>query len=83
MKTHHTTGDGTKIAIKDMSDNHLRNTIRYIRRRAAEGVTVEYGGFGIGDDEPWYDTDEVYGGEAEDLFELKAYIHEAQRRGLK
>ena len=79
----HTMRDGTQIAIADMSDIHLINAIRLMRRKASEGIVVRYGGAGCSGDDMWYDEDHLFGGDALDRMDYSAYADEAERRGLK
>lgn len=81
-KIYHTTRGGTKIPIHEMTDQHLINTIKWQRRKAAEGLTVRYGGIGIADDEPWYDEDHLTGKDALHYLCHEEYVAEAHRRAL-
>jgi len=76
----HTTKDGAKIRIKDMSDTHLLNTIRWIERRSTEGVTVMTGG--IASDDIWFDTYTATGECALEKLNYAAYKKEAAKRKL-
>ena len=77
----HTTKDGVKIRIEDMSDTHLLNTIRLIERRSTEGVTVMTGG-GIDADDIWFDTYTAIGECALEKLNYAAYKKEAAKRKL-
>jgi len=64
-----------------MSDEHLLNTIEYIKRRAKEGVRVcESGGYTWSD--AWYSEDTLFGKEAKEHLNYQIYKREAKRRGL-
>ena len=73
----HTCKDGRKIPIRDMGDDHLRNTIAYWERRAEEGVCVL-----LGDPhgEPWAWEEWYYGEDALALLNYQAYVDELHGR---
>lgn len=81
MRDKHVTGDGRTILIKDMTDNHLLNTIRLFSKKMEEGLVVRSGGGSCLDDF-WYDEDVFYGKEAEQMIGLDKYKKEAKRRGF-
>jgi len=76
----HKTKDGTVIPISEMTDSHLENTIRFIERRAREGILVEYGGLDGGDGQPWYDTGFLQGEVALRVLGYYDYVEERDRR---
>lgn len=78
MRTH-TTKDGKKIKLRDMTDSHLAATIRLFERRAKEGVTVRMGGGSCAED-IWYDEDTLYDDEALEQLGYSDYIKERNRR---
>ncbi len=78
----HTMKDGKKIALADMGDEHLLNTIRMMQRKAKAGLIVWSGGFLMGDNEPWFDENIMYGEEAYAIMRTSEYEAEAARRGL-
>ena len=75
----HTTKDGTKVKLRDMTDSHLAATIRLFERRAKEGVTVRMGGGSCAED-MWYDEDTLYGDEALERLGYADYVKERDRR---
>lgn len=77
----HTTRMGTNIRIDAMEDSHLINTMAFFKRRAKEGVHVREGG-GSSPDDFWYDEHVVYGEEALEHLNFRAFEEEAIRRGL-
>lgn len=68
--------------IPRMKDSHLLNTIKYIKKRCKEGITVKYGDTGCSAEDMWYDEKTVYGKEAKKLLNYKKYKEEAISRGL-
>ena len=78
----HKTRDGKVLAIIEMEDSHLLNTIAYIRRRAKKGFSVISGS---GDSPDSFDFDEEFmeGKDAEEWLHLKWYLEEAAERNLK
>ena len=74
----HITRDGTKIPLSQLSDNHLRNIIALIERKAQEGIMVRHGG-GVPPD-AWYEEYRVCGDEALALLNYNKYIAEMKRR---
>lgn len=78
----HTTKDGAKMPITEMSDRHLLNTMRMLKRRAADGLTIRRGG-GWEADEMWYDEDIIFGTAALNELNYSAYKTEADNRKLQ
>ena len=72
---YHKTKNGTKIKLKDLKLSHLKNIIRWIDRKAAEGLIVRTGGGSTAED-MWYDEDTYYGEDARR--ELNYYDYKAE-----
>ena len=75
----HTTSDGTKIKLRDMTNSHLAATIRMMERKASEGITVRIGG-GSCPDDFFYDEDRLKGKTALEHMGYVDYVKERDRR---
>lgn len=76
---YHKTKNGTKIKLKDLKLSHLKNILRWIDRKAAEGVTVRMCGGSTGED-MWYDEYTCYGENARRELNYYDYKAELSRR---
>ena len=74
------TKDGQEIPVSQLTDGHLLNILRFIKRKAKEGITNSY----IMDiDIPdVIFEEELYGQEVLDFFNYKELEKEAKKRGL-
>lgn len=75
----HKTKDGKKIKLADLETSHLENIIKWIERKAKEGLTVGMGGGSCAED-MWYDEETLYGKKAKKEMNYKDYISELERR---
>ena len=75
----HRTKEGREIDLKDMTLDHLLNTIAWIKRRAEEGVIVRCGG-GVSKEDLWCDEDVFYDDEALEELNYHEYVKELSRR---
>lgn len=75
----HKTKDGKKIKLADLETSHLENIIKWIERKAKEGLTVRMGGGSCAED-MWYDEETLYGKKAKKEMNYKDYISELERR---
>ena len=73
-----TTQTGEEIAYQDITDSHLLNILKFIKRRANEGVECFVGGWDWRD----YDSYTIYGKEVLDHFNYKELRQEARKRGI-
>lgn len=78
----HVTKDGKQMDIRDMSDDHLLNMIKLIKRKAKEGVVLAFGG-GSSPDDFYYEEEQYLGRDVKEMMRYKKYKKEAKRRGLK
>ena len=79
MKQYHTTKDGTEIKLTDLDLGHLKNIIKWIERKANEGITIRMGG-GCTAEDMWYDEMTYYGEDAKRELDYDAYKAELTRR---
>lgn len=75
----HVTKDGEHILLKDLSYDHLKNIIKYIKKRAKKGITIPIVGRNANQD-IWYDEDFLEGREARKAMHYKKYKKELKRR---
>lgn len=75
----HRTRDGTFISLKDIESDHLDNIIKYIEKRAEEGMTIAYGG-GSSSEDIFYDEEEIDGEAVLRKLNYMEYVKERQRR---
>lgn len=76
----HKTKDGKKIKLADLELSHLENIIKWIERKAKEGLTVRYGGSGSCAEDMWYDEDIYFGEKAKRQLNFYDYKAELERR---
>jgi hypothetical protein len=77
---YHTTKDGKKIKLADLELSHLENIIKWIERKAKEGLTVRYGGSGPCAEDMWYDEDTYFGEEVKRKLNFYDYKAELEQR---
>ena len=70
-----------EILISNLTDEHLLNTIKFIKRKAKEGMHIYYASYDP-DDIRRYDSETIYGIDVEIYLNLLMYIEEAKKRGL-
>jgi hypothetical protein len=76
----HRTKDGEEIDIKDMEDVHLKNTIKFIERKAEEGVEVHITVSGMCGDDFYYDVELRKGADALEALNYQTYVDEWNKR---
>lgn len=77
------TKTGDLIAYNKLKDDHLQNILKFIEKRAKEGVDV-YMNLGWENDNDFqtYDGYTIYGKEVEEHFDLKGLQREAKKRNI-
>lgn len=81
MKKYHTTKDGKKMLISDMETSHLNAMVKFIERKAEEGVTMVYGSaYGICNQD--CDVEQIFGSDVLDQFGYRSYLKELKSRGV-
>lgn len=87
MKKYWTTQKGEKIEYRKLEDGHLLNILKYIERRAEEGMDVSsYDGEGFldPDEGPGFgDLYTIFGDEVKEELDYDGLLREAKRRKLK
>lgn len=76
-----TTSDGTEIPYKKITDKHLLNIIKFVERRAYNGMTVGIGA-GFDAEECFYEEYTIKGEEVYERYDYKGLVAEAGRRKL-
>ena len=80
----HKDKEGNEALLCDLELSHLENIIKYIERRAKEGVTViEGGGYSWDVETMWCDENTIYGSRVKNKMNYKHYVHELKRRNEK
>ncbi len=78
---YHTTQDGTEIELQDLGLSHLKNIIKWIDRKAADGLTIKMG-CGLDAESAWYDESTFFGEDARKQLDYYEYCAELRRRGF-
>lgn len=78
-----TTKEGDEIEYNKLEDGHLLNIIKFIERRAEEGVEVVYDyGYSGDDDFMTGDAETIYGEDVKLKLDWLGLMEEAKKRGL-
>lgn len=80
MKTWETK-EGIEIPYKQLGDSHLLNILKWIEKRADNGVLVVMGG-GSSPEDYWYEEYEISGDEVFERYDYKGLQKEAKKRGI-
>ena len=81
MGKYRRTKEGKKINYNDIGLDHLCNIIKFIKRRASEGLTIRSGG-GTTAGDMWYDEYTIYGEEVLKKYDYYGLEDEFNRRGI-
>ena len=76
----HVTRDGEIIPLKDITNSHLINIIKYIERRAKEGVCVVSECYGVDMMDMDFNEEVFYGQNALKRMDYDAYVNELNKR---
>ena len=75
----HRTKDGRKIKMADLELGHLMNVLKWIERKAINGVDVGMGGGSTAED-MWYEKETYFGEEAKEYLNFYDYKSELEKR---
>jgi len=76
------TANGEEVAYEKLEDNHLLNILRFIEKKAEEGITLSYGGGAWDIDDLWFEEEHLSGQKVKDHFDFKNLAKEALKRGI-
>ena len=76
---YHITREGKKIKLCDLELGHLKNILKWIEKKADEGITIRRGG-GFTAEDMWYDEEELYGERALEYLNYYQYKAELNKR---
>ena len=76
------TREGEEIAYKDLKDSHLLNILKWIERRAENGILEGSCGYDGDGDFMTGDIWEIYGDEVFEKYDYKGLKKEAKKRKL-
>jgi len=79
---YHVTKDGRKIKLEDLELSHLKNIIKFIERKAKDGMVISRGGGSTAED-MWYDEETIYGVKVKKELHYDDYVKELKRRNKK
>jgi len=75
--------NGEEIEYSKLEDSHLLNIIRFVERRAKEGVVLTIRlGYATDNDYQEYDERIIFGKKALECFDYKNLLEEAKKRGI-
>lgn len=78
----HKTKEGIKIPLSELNEDHLKNIIAYIKRKAKIGILFQNGG-GQDSNDIWYNEERLYGKQIKRYLHYKKYKEELKKRNLK
>ena len=81
-KGEHVTKEGQIIPLKDITNSHLIKIIKYIERRAKEGLCIVSGCHGVDMVDMDFDEEFFYGQDVLKRMNYDSYINELKRRKL-
>jgi hypothetical protein len=76
----HVTKDGETIPLRNLTDSHLVNIIKYIEKRSKEGICVVPAYYGVDMMDMDFNEEVLYGQKALDIMNYDAYVNELNRR---
>ncbi len=76
------TKSGEEIEYKKIENDHLLNILKWIEKRAEEGITLQYGGGAWDIDDAWYEEEHLTGRDVLKHFDYRGLLKEALRRDL-
>jgi hypothetical protein len=77
------TRSGEEIPYEELSNSHLLNILKYIERRAEEGITIIFGSHGMSyEGDLWADKENLRGESVKRWFNYYELQEEANKRGL-
>jgi len=81
MKKEWETQNGDFIAYKNLKDDHLLNIIKWIEKKAENGMAVRYGG-GFSPEDFCYEEEEIEGDVVLDYYDYKGLVKEVKKRNI-
>jgi len=74
------TNAGNEIPYRELETGHLVNILKWIERKAKDGITLQYGGGGPDPEDMWYDEQYIEGKEVFDKYDYKGLKKELDNR---
>jgi hypothetical protein len=82
MERYWLTKNDEEIEYKKLEDDHLLNILKWIKKRAKDGMVLEVGGCGPEESDYWHDSWEIRGDEVLEHYDYEGLLGEAKRRKL-
>lgn len=76
---YHKTKKGKYILLKDLKTSHLKNILKWIKKKSKQGITLKYGG-GFSTEDMWYEQESSTGKKVKKYYGYKNYKRELKRR---
>ena len=74
------TSTGDEIPYRELETGHIVNIIKWIERKAREGITLQFGGGGPDPEDMYYDEEYIEGKEVFDRYDYKGLKKELENR---